>query len=312
MSLISRRRRIRRAAATATLAATGALISAGVMAAPAAAAVGYPTPGGIYAPFTDCPLNDPAMDDSLPGFATGCIASISDSGTFTIHGIPVAITHPVTVQFGVHSPASATGGNQFEGGVVQPLDGKSLDTSPEQTPGGLPALLCPGDNPTLARICQAATSTGQTGMTALVQSAGPIDDFHLTGFTQPVKIQLINPLLGGNCYIGSDSDPIVLHPEIVSGDLGFAFDPDPVRFPNVAVLSITNAVARDDTFVVPQANGCGPGGVADAAINTRLGLPAPSGTNHLVLNGNSYFADDFSEANQADELREAFLVSAQP
>jgi hypothetical protein len=308
MSLISGKRRIRRAAATATLAATGALISAGVMAAPAGAAVGYPTPGGIYAPFTDCPLTDPAMDNSLPGLATGCIASISDSGTFTVHGIPVAITHPVTVQFGVTSPSNT--GNQFEGGVVQPLDGKSLDTSPEQTPGGLPALLCPGDNPTLARICQAATSTGHTEMTALVKSAGPIDDFHLTGFTQPVKIQLINPLLGGNCYIGSDSDPIVLHPEIVSGDLGFQFDPDPVRFPNVAVLSITNAVARDDTFVVPQAHGCGPGGVADAAINTRLGLPAPSGTNHLVLNGNSYFADDFSEANQADELRQAFLVSA--
>jgi hypothetical protein len=71
MSLISGKRRIGRAAATATLAATGALISAGVMAAPAGAAVGYPTPGGIYAPFTDCPLTDPAMDNSLPGLATG-------------------------------------------------------------------------------------------------------------------------------------------------------------------------------------------------------------------------------------------------
>jgi hypothetical protein len=40
-----------------------------------------------------------------------------------------------------------------------------------------------------------------------------------------------------------------------------------------------------------------------------LGLPSPSGNNHLVLNGNSYFADDFSDANQADNLLEAFNVS---
>jgi hypothetical protein len=272
-------------------------------------AIGYPAPGGIYAPFTDCPLHNPVMEGSVGGLATGCIASVNTSGTFTINGIPTSITHPVIVQFGVWDPPDAVG-NQFDGGVVQPADGKSLVDSPEQVPGGLPLLLlCPGSTPGVAALCQKAATSGQTEVAALVLPAGPIDNFALTTFTQPVKIKLINPLLGGNCYIGSDSDPIVLNPTIISGTLAFVPDPDPVRFPTTVVLEILDAQATDDTFSVPAATGCGPGGVADAAINTLLGLPSPSGNNHLVLNGNSYFADDFSDANQADNLLAAFRAS---
>jgi hypothetical protein len=275
-----------------------------------APSVGYPAPGNIYAPFTDCPLHNPLMDGSVGGLATGCIASISTSGSFTINHIPVAITHPVTVQFGVWDPPNA-GSNQFEGGVLSPPDGRWLVDLPEQTLGGLPLLLgCPGSTPGVAALCQKATASGQTGLAALVESAGPITDFALTTFTQPVKIKLINPLLGGSCYIGSDSNPIVLHPTIVSGNLAFQFDPDPVRFPTTVVLAILDAQARDDTFTVPVATGCGPGGVANARINSLLNLPSPSGNNHLVLNGNSYFADDFSAANQADDLLAAFRASA--
>jgi hypothetical protein len=322
--------RVRRAFVppSAMLAAAGVLIYAGFAASSALAAqatsfginggpnvfnppsIGYPAPGSIYAPFTDCPLHNPVMEGSVGGLATGCIASVNTSGSFTINGIPTAITHPVIVQFGVWDPPNA-GDNQFAGGVVQPADGKSLVDSPEQVPGGLPLLLlCPGSTPGVAALCQNAMTSGQTEVAALVESAGPITNFALTTFTQPVKIQLINPLFGGNCYIGSDSDPIVLNPTIISGTLAFVPDPDPIRFPTTVVLEILDAQATDDTFSVPAATGCGPGGVADAAINSLLGLPSPSGNNHLVLNGNSLFADDFSDANQADDLLAAFKVSA--
>jgi hypothetical protein len=87
-------------------------------------------------------------------------------------------------------------------------------------------------------------------------------------------------------------------------------DPDPVRFPNVAVLSIKGSTLTDDAFSVPAATGCGPGGVANAAINAFLGLPSPSGNNHLVLNGNNaLFADDFAQSNQARDLLAAFKAS---
>jgi hypothetical protein len=52
--------------------------------------------------------------------------------------------------------------------------------------------------------------------------------------------------------------------------------------------------------------------VADAQIDSLLGLPSPSGSNSLVLNGNDYFAYDFSPANQIDELKAAFKASSGP
>jgi hypothetical protein len=84
----------------------------------------------------------------------------------------------------------------------------------------------------------------------------------------------------------------------------------PIRFPNVAVLAISGSTLTEDTFSVPAATGCGPGGVANAAINATLGLPSPSGNNHLVLNDNdALFADDFSATDQARDLLEAFQAS---
>jgi hypothetical protein len=47
----------------------------------------------------------------------------------------------------------------------------------------------------------------------------------------------------------------------------------------------TGAVQGDDTFAAPGAQGCGPSGDGslDAAVNALVGLPSPSGNNHLVL-----------------------------
>ena len=93
--------RVRRAfvAPSAMLAAAGALLCAGVLVAPASAgnpanfginggqnvfnapSIGYPPPGEIYAPFTDCPLNRPDMQtpaESAGGTQVGCAASIAE------------------------------------------------------------------------------------------------------------------------------------------------------------------------------------------------------------------------------------------
>lgn len=305
--------RIRRAlvAPSTMLAAAAALISAGAVAAPAMA-VGYPAPGGIYAPFTDCPLHDPEMRLAAPGFAMGCIKSVTASGSFSVNGIPVPITNPVTVQFGTYSDLDSSGNQVFH--VVPPQDGKELLTEPEVIPGGLLVLVCLSADPSVARLCETAMTSGHTDLSVEVQLAGPITNFSplaATPFTLPVKVKLGNPLLGGKCYIGSDSDPILLNPTFNPvGTLSFESDPDPVRFPNVAVLAITGSTLTDDIFSVPSATGCGPGGVADAAINATLGLPSPSGNNHLVLNGNdALFADDFSQTDQARDLLAAFKAS---
>ena len=289
----------------------GALMYVGLVATPARA-VGYPAPGGIYAPFTDCPLHNPVMRLAAPGFAMGCIKSITPSGIFTINGIPVPITQPVTVQFGTYSDQDSSGNQVFH--VVPPQDHNELLASPEVIPNGLLLLVCTTGDPAVAKLCKKAMKSGHTDLSVQVELAGDITNFSPLGsppFTLPIQVSLQNPLLTGQCSIGSDSDPIVLNP--LFNPLGmFAFqpDPDPTRFPNVAVLAIKGSTLTDDTFSVPAATGCGPGGVADAAINAFLGLPSPSGNNHLVLNDNhALFADDFSQSNQARDLLAAFKAS---
>ena len=282
------------------------------LAATPAMAVGYPAPGGIYTPFTDCPLHNPVMRQAAPGFAMGCIKSITPSGVFTINGIPVPITQPVTVQFGTYSDSDANGNQVFH--VVPPQDKNELLASPEVIPNGLNLLVCSSGDPAVAKLCKKAMKSGHTDLSLQVELAGDITNFSplaLSPFTLPIKVLLQNPLLTRKCSIGSDSDPIVLNPIFNPvGMLNFESDPDPTTFPNVAVLSIKGSTLTDDTFSVPAATGCGPGGVADAAINAFLGLPSPSGNNHLVLNDNdALFADDFSQSNQARDLLAAFKAS---
>jgi hypothetical protein len=148
---------------------------------------------------------------------------------------------------------------------------------------------------------------------AQAQSAGQMTNFALTTWTQPIKFKLINPLLGNNCYIGSDNNPVVINPQ-VTGTLSFIPDPNPTRFPNVVVLQVTGGTATDNTFSTPGVTGCGPGGAknipVDEAIDANSGLPAASGVNSITLNGTFSIADSFGNGNQAKTLLQAFAVSS--
>jgi hypothetical protein len=126
----------------------------------------------------------------------------------------------------------------------------------------------------------------------LAQSAGQLTNFGLLSWTQRIKVKLINPLLGNNCYIGTDQNPIVVNPQISvnpGGQLEGIPDPNPAKHPDTEVLDITSATASDNTFFAPAVTGCGPGGVAniavDEAIDASAGLPAASGANSLSLSG---------------------------
>jgi hypothetical protein len=280
---------------------------------------GYPPPGGIYKPFTNCPLLNPLMQESTAspnGTAMGCIAGDAVTGSIKLGNITTPVAHPVTAQFGIWNPPNAP--DLWAGGILPPPAGlpAQLVTSPEFVPGGLlQALGCStATDPVVKRLCVEAKNFGgkYLDVFALAQSAGQITNFHLTTWTQPVKFRLINPLLGNNCYIGSDDNPVVINPN-VTGNLGATPDPNPARFPTVAVLAVTQATATDTTFAAPGVTGCGPGGVAnisvDEAIDASNGLPAASGVNSLTLNGNFYFADSYGSVNPAKDLLAAFKVS---
>ena len=276
------------AAAAVTLAATAVTSS---VAAPASSpsgpqGPGYPPPKGIYAPFTNCPLNNQVMHESTQ--FTACVGALAVSGTITLGTLTTPVVAPVHVQFGFYNAPNATN----YANVVPPLAGESaqLVTGPDLIPEPLTtALGCPNGNPTVAALCKVAQKRGGKWNTvyALAESAGAITNFQLLSWTQPVKFQLINPLLGATCFVGEDGVPAVLNPQLTINSGTAITDPDPAAHPDTEVL-VTDASASDTTFAAPGVSGCGPGGAAniavDEAIDTAAGLPAASG-NSLTLSG---------------------------
>jgi len=321
---------------TATSAAAIALIAVGIPAAAMAAhstpharagsaGPGYPPPGGIYKPFTNCPILNPLMKEGVSGSAVICSDGHVNSGSITIGNITTPVIEPVDVQFGgVQTPNADFGGdwttgiNSFSGGILPPPAGLSamLSTKPDQIPGTLTQKLgCPSTNKVVQSICvKAQNGTAKDNKVfALAQNAGQLTNFGLTTWTQRLKFKLINPLLGNNCYIGNNNQPIVINPNVTAApgtSLEVLPDPNPAKHPNTDVLEIPTAIATDTTFTAPGVTGCGPGGAAnipvDEALDTGAGLPAASGVNSLTLNGAFAIADCFNTRNQANILLSAF------
>src|SRR4029453_18714803 len=88
----------------------------------------------------------------------------------------------------------------------------------------------------------ATVTAGGVTVIATVESAGPPSNFNFIAgiqegvpiLTLPIKIHLVsqdpNVDLGPSCFIGSDADPIVLHPantDLSNAEANFlGFDPD--------------------------------------------------------------------------------------
>jgi len=244
-------------------------------------------------------VSDPAAEGVS---YAACVAGEAVNGTLKIGNITTPVTQRVNVQFGFYpQPNAAPGGDNTTGlspipAVLSPPAGLSalLVTKPDLIPENLTtALGCPSSNATVEALCQeAASSSKDNTVFGLAQEAGQLTNFGLVNWTQRIKVQLINPLLGNNCYVGTDQNPIVVNPQLSvgpGGGLKVLHDPNPAAHPDTEVLKITKAIATDNTFVAPAVTGCGPGGVAniaiDEALDTATGLPAASGSNSLVLNG---------------------------
>ncbi len=264
------------------------------------------TLSGPWAPFTNCPVNEPAFVNSpeTKEFAR-CVYTTSPSGSLTIGNTTVQ-TGSQTVQFGADSS-----------GLVPATDGQTLVAAPAQIPGGLVGLMCPSNVLVVSELCNTAVDNGLNAVTATAEAAGAPSDFNPFGgerltepiVTLPVKIHLQNPLLGSSCYIGSDAEPIVLHPETTAlGELQhLVLDPNGYK---VTFLTITGATQGDSKFAVPGTSGCGGAllsPVLDAAINLKEGLPSAAGKNDLVLDDST--SSLAQSANGRTILTEAWNAS---
>lgn len=264
---------------------------------PATSAGAAPT--GEYANFAKCPLSAPNLD--------ACFYSVSYNGSVTTGNKTVPVKNPQVLQGGLdYLAGDVTGPLAFIGAS----NGDTLTKTPQVVPGGLLGVTAPTWWPNwLEDLFNDTINDGFTGVTATVELAGPPSAIKLSAFAalvqqgtaleMPVKIKLGNPFLGNNCYIGSNSNPIVW--KFTTGTTAppapnqpiSGFSGIPEQNEEGTILRIKGAKLVDNSFATPGANGCGGlfSFLIDPFVNSVVGVPSPAGTNTAILENNIEFGD---------------------
>jgi hypothetical protein len=248
-------------------------------------------PKGEYAPFADCPLSNPAVDN--------CLLATTEGGEFVIGKEKVPLVKAQILQSGIEHFA---GGNEK---IVAAEDGNTLPKTPQKVPGGLAGLVkCNEISNFLERLaCEITFENGLTGVNATTELAAPAGSIGLhtfaligavgTALSLPVKLHLENPFLGSNCYIGSNASPIVI--DFTTGTTAppppntpITGNPGTLSFNEAeTILTVSNNVLVNNSFAAPKAQGCG--GVfsflIDPIVNSKLVLPSAGGHNTAILKG---------------------------
>lgn len=272
-----------------TLALLAPLACLGFASSSSAAGAHHPT--GVYTQFADCPLSG--------SLATICITAHEVGGEFVVGRKVVPIATPLTLQGGFFN-VEGSGESTFIGAE----DGDTLSKPVLSVPGGLAGVLAPEYLPASLRAqLAAATGHGLAGVTMTPElsrsaSAIKLDISNLLNaegvvMQLPLKIKLSNPFLGGNCYIGSSTTPI-----LANLTAGATQPPAPSKSISGIVGSIEflgeftmlldhgNSLV-DNTFAVPRATGCGgsDSALVDAALDAQLGLPSSAGHSAVIMDG---------------------------
>lgn len=252
-----------------------------------AASAGYT---GAFAVFAQCPVH--AAD------VNGCIYSPTESGEVTIGKQSVPIINTQVLQGGLLRPEE-----EFVKRLAPALDGETLSRTAQKVPGGLAGLVkcdeIKGDGlveDVLRISCEATLENGVTGVNETTELAAPASSVVLnshaeqtgegTALTLPVKVRLENPLLGSECYVGSNSDPITLNLTTGATSGGPTGDPGiQTTKEEGGILVISGMSLVSNSFAAPEASGCGPAGLLDGTVDAQVGLPSAAGKNTAILNG---------------------------
>ncbi len=252
------------------------------------------------------PTGDFAVFKQCPRFTAGvelCLYATTKSGSVTIGSTTVPINedgkHPIILQGGIKE----TEGKQT---FVPALNGETLSKTPQKVPGGLLDLVKCNEikgegwaEKGLRFSCELIFENSITGVNAVTELAGEvkISTHNLeikegAALTLPVKVRLENSLLGSECYIGSNSNPVVLAltdgttkpnpPNTpITGKAGFLTFKDEFEF-----VEITENTLVNNEFAAPEATGCG--GIfsflLDPIVDSKLGLPSANGHNTAIEN----------------------------
>jgi hypothetical protein len=272
-------------------------------------------PKGIFSVYAQCPTSVPGIELCQYVEVTG--------GEFTIGALQVPIDKTIVFQGGA-LPAGRL--NLYF--LLPAVNGESISPTELNIPGGLHSIIdCQDikhrDFKTSRRgACRGFSHDRGHGdrVTATLEGvASPSNPAILdlvavlfpkgTGLTFPGRIHLKNPLLGEECYIGSEAHPIQLH--LTDGTTS----PPPPNHPiagklgeqtvqeeeGYETLTFTNSILVDNAFSVPPAEGCGghQASIIDPLIDETLGLESTAGHNTVTLIGTHRLA--LAEAVLASE-----------
>jgi hypothetical protein len=245
-------------------------------------------PTGEYATFADCPLSNPAT--------ASCLYATTESGEFVIGKERVPIVNTITLQGGLKNEEA---GQSFIGAE----DGNTLSKTPQKVPGGLAGLVkCPEIENLIERIlCEGFFENSVTGVNATTELAAPATSIGINvenlleakgiALSLPVKVHLENPLLGSSCYIGSNSNPVVI--QLTTGTTSppapnkpITGSPGTLEFnPTFTIGTIKKNELVNNSFAAPKVEGCGLFGILNGLVNSKLGLPSAAGKNTAILKG---------------------------
>ncbi len=276
---------------------------AAMMLVPSQALASSHNPTGEFASFGECPLSHVTLEN--------CVYSKSSGGYFQVGAKNVPLVNPVTLQ----------GGLEFKSGkqlFIGAENGETLSKTPQPVPGGLLGVEAPAWWPKFLRdLFNEYINNGLTGVSATVELAAPASAIELntlnllfekgTALSLPVKIKLGNAFLGSNCYIGSNSKPVVI--DFTTGTTSPPPPNEPIKGAageltineEESLISLSGGALVNNSFAAPGASGCG--GIfsflIDPFVNSIVGLPSAAGTNAAILEGLLQTAD--AEAVRASE-----------
>ena len=231
-----------------------------------ALSVGAGAAQAAFPDFTGCPSG------------SFCIDIQQRSGNFNIKGFNVPLHETLEIR-GQLVP----NGTEIPD-FVPPAGTTGFFARAERVPGGLIGIeWLPGNS-----------------VLAITELAGPSSAIKIepnTGRVRlPIKVRLVNLLLGMDCHIGNNSRPVML--DLITGTTS----PPPPNTPisgrraetatpipgGFALIGNTNV---ENSFAVPGATECGLGlGLINSLVNARLRLPSAAGNNSIVLNNDAALA----------------------
>ncbi|OLT11930.1 hypothetical protein BJF79_23190 [Actinomadura sp. CNU-125] len=246
-----------KALAAATAASLGlALLAPGLPAASAAPAAAEAAPVPEFDLANNCPALPPEGDPAT----WDCMVMAVAGGSMQLGGLTQEITSPIKIVVQTGPP---------EGGGVDEIKQIKMLSEPMKIPGGVLGLVGLPSIPGLEDV---------PGFKVEVASeyAGNFS-FALPNAKVSMRVRIINLLLGNECYLGGEDDPIDFNMVADGSTIRLVSPGDPAD-PLGSPL-IIGATASDDTFTVPESD-CG---IWSPLIDWQAGLPSPAGENSATF-----------------------------